>query len=294
MVSQTEGEVAKIFTPWDFYNFASTQMRELQKSFYSRKGVGIFRREFHWVPNHGPNAVNRRIAGCNRLGDVGIKKLHFFESVGRPGYVGIRERSCHQCQGACAEGKFEHCVNNSRCGCYRVLQLSPKTVVPRASTRAHRENGALAFAERARSGEFFVSDQVVDSTEKFTLFSVAQDNLFREAQESSSMDLGATTGCWRVEVGDFVVDAVRYACVSAGGTVFTPVGSEVVVPVASIVAYDLDLSRIDTSRCSSRIQTGRVEKWQLSSEDHARVLRLLSESLDDVVAAAVQNVSGRS
>ena len=51
---------------------------------------------------------------------------------------------------------------------------------------------------------------------------------------------------------------------------------------------------------SSRFRTvfsrsvGRVEKWQLSSEEHARILRLLSETLDDQVAAAVENVSGRS
>ena len=37
-----------------------------------------------------------------------------------------------------------------------------------------------------------------------------------------------------------------------------------------------------------------VEKWQLSSEDHASILKLLSTTLDDEVAAAVANVSGRS
>ena len=75
-------------------------MRVLQKDYYSRKGVGIYRREFHGVPNHGKDSINRRIAGCNRLGDVGIKKLHFFESIGRPGFVGVRERSCSSCLGS--------------------------------------------------------------------------------------------------------------------------------------------------------------------------------------------------
>ena len=59
------------------------------------------------------------------------------------------------------------------------------------------------------------------------------------------------------------------------------------MPVKAILAFDLGLSQIDTSRCSARVQTGRVEKWQLSSEDHARILRLLSETLDDCVAAAL-------
>lgn len=117
---------------------------------------------------------------------------------------------------------------------------------------------------------------------------MAKDNLFHEAEEDSFAS--ATEGkTWlHVKVGEFVIGALRYACVSAGGTVFTSMGSELVVPVSSIVAYDLDLARLDTSRCSSRIQTGRVEKWQLSSEDHARVLRTVNESIDDIVALQLQ------
>lgn len=217
--------------------------------------------------------------------------MHFFESIGRPGFVGIRERSCFSCQNACVIGKFEACENNARCGHYRVLELSPKTAVPRASTRQHRENGALDFAERARPGEFFVSGLVSNSTEKFTLYSVGKDSLFREVEEAIA---GDESGRLDVKRGEFVIDAVRYSCVSAGGTVFTPIQSEVVVPVRAILAYELELTRLDTSRCSARVQSGRVEKWQLSSEDHAHVLRLLSDTLDDEVARAVQNVSGRS
>ena len=31
---------------------------------------------------------------------------------------------------------------------------------------------------------------------------------------------------------------------------------------------------------AARVQSGRVEKWQLTSEDHSRILRMLSETLD--------------
>ena len=54
------------------------------------------------------------------------------------------------------------------------------------------------------------------------------------------------------------------------------------------------MAKVDTTRCSTRVQYGRVKKWQLSSDDHSRILRMLSETLDDEVAAAVQNVGGRS
>ena len=161
----------------------------------------------------------------------------------------------------------------------------------RASTRLHRENGALAFAESAKSGQFFVSDQTSASTDKFTLFAVANDSVFREADEAIAAD---KFGRLMVAIGDYVIDALRYSCVSAGGTVFTSTGLEVVVPVKTILAFDLELTQIDISRCSVRIQSGRVVKWQLSSEDHSRILSELSVTLDDVVAAAVQTVNGRS
>ena len=123
--------------------------------------------------------------------------------------------------------------------------------------------------------------------------SQSKDSLFREADEALEAD---EVGTFKVSIGDLVIDAVRYSCVSAGGTVFTPLLNviEVVVPTQAILAFDLDMSRLDTSRCSARVQTGRVEKWQLSSDEHARVLHLLTETSDDAVAAAVQNARGRS
>ena len=136
-----------------------------------------------------------------------------------------------------------------------------------------------------------MSDHVSASSDKFTLFQVSKDSYFREAEEAIKAD---DAGRLDVAIGDHVIDAVRFSCVSAGGTVFTSIGLEVVVPITAILAFDLELSQVDTTRCSVRIQSGRVEKWQLTSEDHNRILRMLSETLDDHVAAAVQNVSGRS
>lgn len=57
------------------------------------------------------------------------------------------------------------------------------------------------------------------------------------------------------------------------------------------LAFDLDVEELDTSRRTFRHQ---LRKWKLSSDDHARIIRLLSETLNDQVATAVQNVSGRS
>ena len=255
----------------------------------NRKGRGA-RRSTSVGGGRGPHAG---LADCNpplSPSPSPAPRLHkpFFESVGRPGFVGIRERSCHQCLGACAVGKFADCQHSAHCGHYRILQLDPKTAIPRASTRSHRENGALAFAEAGTAGAFFVVDKSIDSTEKFTIFSIAKDSMLRTADEDIAAD---ASGHISVRKGQEVIDGVRYLCVSPGGTVFAPTGLEVVVPIVDILAFDLDVDELDTSRRTMRNHT---RKWQLSSEDHSRILRLMSETLDDQVAAAVRNVSGRS
>lgn len=89
---------------------------------------------------------------------------------------------------ACIRGEFTQCKNSARCGHYRILQLSPKTAVPRASTRLHHENGAIAFAEACSPGDFFIVDQIVDSTEKFVIFAVAKDSMLRISDEGISAD----------------------------------------------------------------------------------------------------------
>lgn len=71
---------------------------------------------------------------------------------------------------------------------------------------------------------------------------------------------------------------------------FAPTGVEVVVPVSSILSFGMELKKLEPLRT---MRTA-VDKWQLSSEDHARTLKLLSTSLDEEVAEAVTNVSGRS
>ena len=72
---------------------------------------------------------------------------------------------------------------------------------------------------------------------------------------------------------------------------FAPTGIEMVVPVVNILAYGIEATELDTSRRTFRNHT---RKWQISSEDHAHFLKLMSETLDDQMKAAVAPVSGRS
>ena len=75
--------------------FLRTQMRWPQKALHEKKMKGIYCREYWYIPAVGPDAVNRRIKQCDTLD--GSNPLHQFEDIGRPGYLQVRERSCHRC-----------------------------------------------------------------------------------------------------------------------------------------------------------------------------------------------------
>ena len=111
--------------------------------------------------------------------------------------------------------------------------------------------------------------------------------MFRSADEDIAPN---ALGQLRVVQGEFVIDGLLHTCVSPGGTVFAPTGVEVVVPVVAIFLFDLTLQELEVRRT----MRNAVQKWQLSSDDHADILRQLSVTLDSTVAAAVRNVSGRS
>eukprot|EP00966_Prymnesium_polylepis_P199401 4620698-Prymnesium_polylepis.1 len=65
-----------------------------KKTLAEKKGKGIYRRFFYWVPSKGNGAVDR-----SRLpelkADDGTSKLHEFTDMGIPGKVMTRRAACH-------------------------------------------------------------------------------------------------------------------------------------------------------------------------------------------------------
>ena len=52
------------------------KMRATTKTIFEKKGRGIYRRVFHYVPSSGPGSINRRIKTAETL--EGSSKLHIF------------------------------------------------------------------------------------------------------------------------------------------------------------------------------------------------------------------------
>ena len=79
-----------------------------KQSLFEKKGKGVFRRFFHFMPVRGPTAINRRIQHCNTV--TGSKPHRAFVDIGVPGKVWMARRSCHQCDG-CLQMDYSKCEN---------------------------------------------------------------------------------------------------------------------------------------------------------------------------------------
>ena len=80
-----------------FYLWASTRsgLAKPKKDLAEKKGKGIYRRFFYWVPSKGTGGVDR--SRLPTLKAAGTSKLHEFRDIGVGGTVSTRRAACHQC-----------------------------------------------------------------------------------------------------------------------------------------------------------------------------------------------------
>jgi hypothetical protein len=95
----------KLNSSEEFYAFCEENLKQPDKSLIEKKGKGIYRRFFYYVPAEGVGAVNYKIARWE--GIKGSNKIHQMRDVGEPGLVEARLRSCH-CK-PCYSERYEDC-----------------------------------------------------------------------------------------------------------------------------------------------------------------------------------------
>ena len=113
-----------------------------KKKLAEKKGRGIYRRYFYYIPSKGTGAVDR--SRLPTLNAEGTSKLHEFIDIGTPGKLSTRLIACHQCAN-CWAGKRYDCVNKEYTGLPAQLTISRITVPAAAAARIER-------AERNRKG----------------------------------------------------------------------------------------------------------------------------------------------
>lgn len=120
-----------------------------KQSLKHKKGKGIYRRFFYWIPSKGTGAVDR--SHLPKLKAEGTSKLHEFVDVGVIGTVSTRRASCHQCD-ACLDGHRFDCVNKAYVGEPTELKITHEMIPSAAAQRIDRaavNRDSLARAQLA-------------------------------------------------------------------------------------------------------------------------------------------------
>ena len=123
-----------------------------QRKLWEKAMRGIYRRVIWFIPTKGPGSVNRRVKHCNTL--AGSNSMHQFEDIGRPGYLRVRDRSCHRC-GQCWAGRSHECSEPGMEHFPALLvELDPYTPPERPLTRSALSAEGIALANTVEPGDF--------------------------------------------------------------------------------------------------------------------------------------------
>ncbi|KAL3932817.1 MAG: hypothetical protein SGPRY_000548 [Prymnesium sp.] len=125
----------------DMHHWASTQsgLSTPRYILFHKKGRGIFRRFFHWIPSKGVGAVNRALQP--KFPANGTSRLHEFLDIGVIGTVSTRRAACKRCD-SCWKIERSNCANINYVGSPKEIQIVQEHL-PTAATermaRTHKE-----------------------------------------------------------------------------------------------------------------------------------------------------------
>lgn len=123
----------------DFFHWASQKSGLLGKPKFSlkhKKGRGILRRFFYWIPSKGAGAVNR--SNLPKLKAEGTSRLHEFVDIGVVGTVSTRRAACHRCDQCWDFSRRAECNNAYYVGPPTELSIVRETVPAAAAQRMSR------------------------------------------------------------------------------------------------------------------------------------------------------------
>jgi hypothetical protein len=129
-------------TTFQLHTFFEEHLRVPTKDLFQKvkKGRGIYRRHFEYIPAHGPGCVDHNQDECQKLDNS--SKMHHIrttcESTEEVGVLECRTRSCHQCEHCWKpSGDWGMCENLEIVGKPEMEYLRPPTHYEQRVLRSH-------------------------------------------------------------------------------------------------------------------------------------------------------------
>ena len=235
-----------------FYEWArdSSGLQTPKKTLAEKKGRGIYRRFFYWIPSKGVGAVNR--SRLPTLKADGTSKLHEFVDIGRPGKVSTRRASCHQCD-ACWElreeggprGDRRRCSYADFVGQTHDLVISKATAPSAGVERTQRADVNRESCERASRAK---ADSVVcietHKDEQTFPWVLARVLTTVHDAPAASPPFNAATDALHLEpvrLGEPALRVQLYEGLAPGSSTYTLSDVTVLVPARRVRVVDVEL-----------------------------------------------------
>jgi hypothetical protein len=152
--------IPKLLSSADFYAFCEENLKQPDKSLIEKKGKGIYRRFFYYIPAGGEGAVNYQIPQWEKITDS--NKIHQMRDLGEPGFVEHRQRSCHCVP--CYSERFEDCEYLEQMPlelAWKETSFARKTMGRRPGLRSDVETLGVQTSIHAEPGQiaaFYIHD----------------------------------------------------------------------------------------------------------------------------------------
>lgn len=258
-------------------------------SLRQKRGRGIYRRFFHWIPSKGVGAVDRsRVAKWKA---EGTSKLHEFVDIGVVGTVSTRRASCHQCT-QCWDNDRSNCSNKEYVGMPVELSIVREAVPAMAAARIDRatlNRESISRAEGAMIGSI-VCVETHDEEQNYPwLIGVVKQTLKNAPTASAPYDPAKdVVHLEPVRVNEPALELQLYEGLAPGSPIFCE--SEVViwVPGRRVRVVDVEL---EETRCSSRLAAAQDARRQFTvSENSLSQIRAMMPTVNDrwVVERVIQ------
>lgn len=301
-IEHTEARPTRIRTALELKEFAEGKPEDVRgliwptRTLKQKRGRGIFRRYFHYVPAAGEGAVSRRISRGSTV--EGSSRLHVFADIGVAGHLKTRERGCHQEKCPCWDGKYAECKQIPRDPVLGLAQAShpllchnrkiKEDAAAEASvplTRNALANEGIRLSHELKEGEvvaFFVDDL----SEPWMIGKVMK------TRYQITDDDAVYTWMGQMEAGDWVTLVHKYDPITGGmASAYFKLkdGSNSVFPcwVEDVRAANIQLEPANGRRAPVRgVRVGAVgspldERWKLPVGERERVQNTLPLAYGD-------------
>lgn len=229
-------------------------------SLHQKKGRGIYRRFFYWIPSKGIGAVNR--LNLPKLKAEGTSKLHEFVDIGVVGTVSTRRASCHRCDGCWDAVNRSQCANSSYVGTPIELSITRDIVPAAAAQRMNRATLNRDAIERAR-GAAIGSIVCIETHHEEQMHPWVLGRILQGARDAvtASTPFEPAKDLIRFDsyrANEPILRVQLYEAVDVGSCTYFASEITALAPAKSVRVVDIKLQE---ARASARVQESMHSSW---------------------------------